>query len=113
MQDKQKVTLYLPPGIHRQLKIKAAIDEESMSGIVEKAIDFYLKHPEKVEEIESASYGRTHQVHTCPECESSLVIRNGRIVSLKTQPTIVTEEYGLVPEAGSVPSAEAAELVPC
>jgi hypothetical protein len=113
MQDKQKVTLYLPPGIHRQLKIKAAIDEESMSEIVEKAIDFYLKHPEKVEEIKSASYGRTHQVHTCPECESSLVIRNERLLSLKTQPTIVTEEYGLVPEKGSIPSTETAELVPC
>ncbi|MBR8830407.1 MAG: hypothetical protein N5P05_000123 [Chroococcopsis gigantea SAG 12.99] len=113
MQDKQKVTLYLPPGIHRQLKIKAAIDEESMSGIVEKAIEFYLKYPEKVEEIESANYGRTHQVHTCPECETSLVMRNDRIVSLKPQPAIVTEEYDLVPETGSVASADTAELVPC
>ncbi len=52
MQDKQKVTLYLPPGVHRQLKIRAAIDEESMSGLVEKAIAFYLKYPEKVEEID-------------------------------------------------------------
>ena len=42
MQDKQKVTLYLPLGTHRQLKIRAAIDEESMSGLVEKAIAFYL-----------------------------------------------------------------------
>ena len=56
MQDKQKVTLYLPPSIHRQLRIRSAIEVESMSSIVEKAIEFYLKYPEKVEEIEATEY---------------------------------------------------------
>ena len=41
MQDKQKVTLFLPSGIHRQLRIRSAIDVESMSAIVEKAVEFY------------------------------------------------------------------------
>lgn len=93
MQDKQKVTLYLPPGVHRQLKIRAAIDIESMSAIVEKAIAFYLKYPEKVEEIEAAAYGKTHQVHVCPECDAAMVIREGQMVSLKHQPSVISDEF--------------------
>lgn len=50
MQNKQKVTLYIPPKLHRQLKIRAAVDTESMSAIVEKAIVFYMEHSEVVEE---------------------------------------------------------------
>lgn len=95
MQDKQKVTLYLPPGIHRQLKIRAAIDEDSMSSLVEKAVAFYLKYPDKVEEVEAAAYGKTHQVHICPECEAAMVIREGQMVSLKDQPSVITDEFPL------------------
>ena len=116
MQDKQKVTLYIPPGIHRQLKIRAAIDEESMSAIVEKAIAFYLKYPDKVEEIEAAAYGRTHQVHICPECEAAMVMREGQMVSLKHQPSIITDEFPFeVREPIQVQTAvqEKQELVPC
>jgi hypothetical protein len=91
MQDKQKVTLYLPPGLHRQLKIRSALDTESMSAMVEKAICFYLKHPEMVEEV-GASHGKTHQVHICPECESALVMRDGQMVALKNQPSILAED---------------------
>lgn len=47
MQNKQKVTLYIPPELHRRLKIKAAIDLDSMSSLVEKAIAFYLQYPER------------------------------------------------------------------
>jgi plasmid stability protein len=95
MQDKQKVTLYLPQGIHRQLKIRAAVDEESMSTLVEKAVGFYLKHPEKIEEIEASAYGKTHQVHICPECEAAMVMREGEMVSLKQQPSVIAEEIPL------------------
>lgn len=91
MQDKQKVTLYLPPGIHRQLKIRAAIDEDSMSALVEKAVGFYLNHPDKVEEVEAAVHGKTHQVHICPECEAAMVMREGQMVSLKNQPSVLTD----------------------
>jgi plasmid stability protein len=116
MQDKQKVTLYLPPGIHRQLKIRAAIDEDSMSALVEKAVGFYLKHPDKVEEVEAAAYGKTHQVHVCPECEAAMVIRDGNMVSLKNQPSVLTDDFSLdirekVPTNGEVSGEEA--LVPC
>lgn len=116
MQDKQKVTLYLPLGIHRQLKIRAAIDEESMSALVERAIAFYLKYPEKIEEVEAAAYGKTYQVHICPECEAALVMKDSEMVSLKHQPGILADDFPIeVPE--KVPSksnAEGeAELVPC
>ena len=36
--DKQKVTLYLPPELHHQLKLRAAVDHESMSVIAERAL---------------------------------------------------------------------------
>lgn len=109
MQDKQKVTLYIPPGLHRQLKIRAAIESDSMSAVVEKAISFYLEHPEKVEEVE-ADYGRTHQVHICPECDAAMVLRESRMVSLKDQPSVIDEEFpmGVRPE-----SKEEEQLVPC
>src|SRR5690349_2958966 len=91
MQDKQKVTLYLPPGLHRQLKIRAAVDSDSMSAMVERAIVFYLRHPELVEEME-ASYGKTHRVYTCPECSSSVVLKEGEMVSLHNQPSILADD---------------------
>ena len=116
MQDKQKVTLYLPPGIHRQLKIRAAIDEHSMSALVERAVDFYLKHPDKVEEVESAAHGKTHQVHVCPECNAAMVMREGKMVSLKNQPSVITDDFTLdIRETVSTNTETSGEeaLVPC
>lgn len=92
MQNKQKVTLYIPPELHRKLKVKAAIDVESMSALVEKAIAFYLHHPEKIEE---ADYGKTHQVHFCPECDSALVMRDGEMVSISDRQGVISEEIPL------------------
>ncbi|MDY7013303.1 MAG: hypothetical protein SVX43_06790 [Cyanobacteriota bacterium] len=114
MQDKQKVTLYLPPGIHRQLKIRAAIDSESMSSMVERAIQFYLEYPEVVDEVEPA-HGETHRVYACPECHSSLVDREGELVSLKNQPGILSEEVPVekVQEAVNSSTDSPEELVPC
>ncbi|MBL1210774.1 hypothetical protein [Geminocystis sp. GBBB08] len=114
MQEKQKVTLYLPPTLHRQLKVKAAIDTDSMSALVEKAISFYLKHPEAVEELE-ASYGKTHQVHICPECNAAMVMRDGDMISLKNQPNIVDEEFPLIGEATEISKDTEGqeELIPC
>lgn len=95
MHDKQKVTLYIPPGLHRQLKIRAAIDAESMSAMVEKAISFYLKYPEKIEEELEIAHGRTYQVHTCPECDASLVMRDGQMTSLRNRRCAVEEDFPL------------------
>jgi hypothetical protein len=95
MQSKQKVTLYIPPELHRRLKIKAAVDVESMSALVEKAIAFYMQYPEQVEEIEACVQGQTHQVHFCPECSAALVVKNGDLVSLGNQESVIADEIPL------------------
>ncbi|WP_040656281.1 hypothetical protein [Rubidibacter lacunae] len=89
--EKQKLTLYVPPGLHRQLKIRAAVEAESMSALAERALGFYLQHPEAVESLEAASCN-THRVYNCPECASSLVFRENGILTLGRHPTIVTDE---------------------
>ena len=94
MPDKHKVTLYLPPGLHRQLKIRSAVDTESMSAIVEKAILFYLNHSDVVDELET-SHGRNHQIHTCPSCQSSLVNKEGEMVLLESQPSALLDDVPL------------------
>ncbi len=117
MQSKQKVTLYIPPELHRKLKIKAAVDVESMSALVEKAIAFYMQYPEKVQEIEASAsvQGKTHQVHFCPECDSAVVIRHGEMVSLNSQVGIIAEEISLkvTSEAEGSDELNEEELVSC
>lgn len=119
MQDKQKVTLYLPPGLHRQLKIRAAVDLDSMSAMVERALMFYLEHPELVDEAENASHGRTHQVFNCPECQSAMVQREGEMVALKNQPSVIAEEVSAEPVKETLKSKSHTDLqgeetlVPC
>jgi hypothetical protein len=90
MEDKQKVTLYLPPQLHRQLKIRSAVDADSMSNIVEKAVEFYLNHSEVVEGVDI--HGLTHQIYNCPECEHPVVLRDGEMVALGKQPGILAED---------------------
>ena len=116
MQNKQKVTLYIPPELHRRLKIRSAVDVESMSSLVEKAIAFYLQYPEVIEEVESSTQGNTHQVHICPECDTPMVMREGKMVSLKEQPGVIAEGLPLKVR-GKVGASELSqgeeELVPC
>lgn len=92
MQDKQKVTLYLPPELHRELKIKAAVEAEPMSAIAERALSFYIQHPEVVEEIEASVLGTTHQIYSCPECASSVILRSSELISLKHQQSILSDD---------------------
>ncbi len=94
MEDKQKVTLYLPPKLHRQLKIKAAVDLEPMSTIAERALEIYLQHPELIDLVAHRQSG-SHQVHNCPECDHPAVIRNGDLVSIAEQPGILADELVL------------------
>lgn len=116
MQDKQKVTLYLPPKLYRQLKVRAAVDLDSMSAMVERAIVFYLRHPEVVEEVEAAS-GKRHQVYTCPDCRTSVVLKEGEMVSLGSQQSILAEELPVEKVREEVNSHTDSqgeeELVPC
>jgi hypothetical protein len=101
MEDKQKVTLYLPPQLHRQLKIRSAVDADSMSNIVEKAVEFYLSHADMVDGIEL--HGSTHQIYNCPECEHPVVLRDGEMVALGQQPGLLTDDLSSLgtSEAGS------------
>jgi hypothetical protein len=117
MQDKHKVTLYLPPELHRQLKIRSAVELEPMSAIAERAIVFYLEHSDVVEEVE-AIQGHAHKVYACPECESSLVMRQGEMTSIGHQPTVLVEDGTPSPNGSEKDSgtgeqeSEQGELVP-
>jgi len=111
MQAKQKVTLYLSPELHRRLKIRAAIDSEPMSELAERALVFYLNHPEVVDETE-ASYGRTHRVYACPECATSVALQNGELVCLSTHAGVIAQEEHTVEQVASAQAGEE-ELVPC
>ena len=115
MQSKQKVTLYIPPELHKKLKIKAAVDVESMSALVEKAIGFYMRFPEKVDEIESSVHGKTHQVHICPECDTPMVMKDGELLSLRHQNSIIEDDIslGVSSQAESSEKPNEEELVSC
>jgi hypothetical protein len=114
MQDKQKVTLYLPPKLHRQLKIRSAVDMESMSTLVEKAIVFYLDHPEVVDEVE-ASHGKTHRVYSCPTCNTSVVLEEEKMVALESEVGVLADELPVekVREEAHTSSQGEEQLVPC
>jgi hypothetical protein len=113
-QTKQKVTLYLSPELHRRLKIRSAVDSEPMSELAERALFFYLTNSELVEEAEASSYGRTHRVYACPDCESSLVVRNGELVGLGNQPGMIGQDHISVDEMDEEANPKGEEeLVPC
>jgi len=111
MQEKQKVTLYLPPELHRQLKIRAAVDSETMTEIAQKAIVFYLSHSEVVERCEA--HGQANRVYACPDCDSPVALQSGEMVSLRSQAGILTDDSLPVQKAGSVNAQGEGELVPC
>jgi phenolic acid decarboxylase len=84
MEDQQKatkVTLYLPQDLHRQLKIRSAVDGEPMSALAERALQFYLSHSDVVEEY--SDHGNTYRTYHCPSCSDSVVMREGELVSVK------------------------------
>ncbi|MEO1431358.1 MAG: hypothetical protein AAFV71_20300 [Cyanobacteria bacterium J06633_8] len=112
---KQKVTLYLSPELHKSLKIRSAVESEPMSELAERAIVFYLANSELVDEVEG-SYGRTHRVYSCPNCESSLVLREGELVALGNQPGVIGGKEVSVSEmeqGQEVNQEDFEELVPC
>lgn len=112
MQAKQKVTLYLSPELHRKLKIRSAVDSEPMSELAERALVFYLANSELVEE---ASYGGTHRVYSCPNCESSLVLRDGELVTLGKQAGVIGQERLSIEELEREEAnhKDEEQLVPC
>lgn len=97
MEDKQKATLYLSSDLHKQLKVTAAVQQENMSELAERAINFYLCHPEVVAEVEANEFGTTHRVYACPECASAVVMRGDQLVPIKNQPTVLDDSQLTVP----------------
>jgi hypothetical protein len=89
MQEKQKVTLYLSMDLHRQLKIRSAIDLDSMSDLAEKAISFYLSHAEVVE---TAGIGHAHQVYNCPECAQAVVLKDGDLLAIGGRSSLIADD---------------------
>ncbi|QXE22590.1 hypothetical protein B6N60_01273 [Richelia sinica FACHB-800] len=86
-----------------------------MSDLAERALDFYLTNSELVEELEESTYGRTHRVYSCPTCESSLVLRNGELVTLGNQPGVIGQDHLSIDnmeQEQTHPKGEE-ELVPC
>ncbi|MEO0377531.1 MAG: hypothetical protein AAF329_23605, partial [Cyanobacteria bacterium P01_A01_bin.17] len=67
MPGKQKVTFYLSDELHRQFKIRAAVDGETMSSMAQRAIEFYMNNAELVESSGHV-HGGAHRIHHCPEC---------------------------------------------
>jgi hypothetical protein len=113
-EEKQKVTLYLPPDLHRQLKIRAAVDSETMTDITQRAIGFYLAHPEIVDQHEE-SHGQVHRVYNCPSCSTHVVLQDGEMVALGAQSGVLMEESLSVESRPVEADAQQGEgeLVPC
>ncbi len=113
-EPKQKVTLYLSPDVHRNLKIRAAVEREPMSAVAEKALSFYLLHPEVIEGIQGSAY----RVHRCPECSHPFILRDGEVVSLPKQAAEEAVLQEVEPEYWGSPGPQTGEqrqdaLVPC
>lgn len=114
MQDKQKVTLYLSQELHRNLKVRAAIDGEPMSSLAERALLFYLEHPEAITEME-ASIGQNHRLYHCPDCSTPVVVRDDELVSVASVSSLLedeaTDELKISPQVDR--SAGEGNLVTC
>lgn len=114
-QKATKVTLYLPPDLHRQLKIRSAIEGEAMSAIAQRAIDFYLTHSDVVDGLETV-YGQTYRIHSCPACSTSMVMREGELVQVSNL-TAAEGTDGLAVEVQDIVTEtrqpDAGELVVC
>lgn len=117
MQDKHKVTLYLPPELHRQLKIRSAVELEPMSILAERAIVFYLEHSDVVDEVEE-THGQVHRIYECPSCSTSLILQEGELVHLQRDGAILSSDDSSVPSGTAESSSKLGqqgeeELVHC
>ena len=104
MQDKQKVTLYLSQELHRNLKIRAAIDGEPMSSLAERALLFYLEHPEAIDEMD-ALIGQNHRLYHCPDCATPVVIREDELVAVARVSSLLEDDLSSDLTIGSPGSA--------
>ncbi len=82
MSAKQKVTLYIPDDLHRQFKIRSAVDGETMSSIAQRAIEFYIGHADVIESSGKLQ-GQTHRIHSCPQCDASVALREDGLTLIR------------------------------
>ena len=78
MSDKQKITLYISDTLHRQFKIRSAVDGETMSSMAQRAIAFYLENADLVE-TGAEVHGNAHQLYSCPQCSAAVALREGEL----------------------------------
>ena len=83
MPAKQKVTLYIPDDLHRQFKIRSAVDGETMSSIAQRAIEFYIGHADVVEGSGKVQ-DQTRCIHSCPQCDASVAVREEGLVLMRS-----------------------------
>ncbi len=118
-QKATKVTLYLPPELHRQLRIRSAVEGEAMSSIAKRAIDFYLAHSDLVNEGFEMAHGHSHQVYDCPGCATAVVVRDGKLIELARMAAltgsseVILDDADLPERVGTLESREQTELVVC
>lgn len=124
MPAKQKVTLYISDDLHRQFKIRSAIDGETMSSIAQRAIEFYLGHADVVEssaenrsETQGGVQGQTHRIHACPKCAAPVALRDDGLALIQSHSENQSKTLsGLerIAEASSdLRSPDEGELVTC
>lgn len=99
MTVKQKVTLYIPDHLHRQFKIRSAVDGETMSAMAQRAIEFYLAHADVVEGV-SEVHGQTHRLHSCPSCSAAVAMRGGELSLVGEQASHTLCEHDIKGLAG-------------
>jgi hypothetical protein len=118
-QKATKVTLYLPPELHRQLRICSAVEGEAMSSIAKRAIDFYLAHSDLVNEGFQMAQGHSHQVYDCPSCATAVVVRDGELIELARRAAltgsseVILNDADLPERVGTPESREESKLVVC
>lgn len=120
MPVKQKVTLYIPDGLHRQFKIRSAVDGETMSSIAQRAIEFYLEHSDIVQSPSEGLLelvGQTHRIHNCPKCTAPVALNNGSLSLVQAHSNQCFEDLtglGRISELNSDPlSPDEGELISC
>ena len=119
MPDKQKVTLYLSDDLHRQFKIRSAVDGETMSSMAQRALEFYLSHADLVEG--SAAHGHSHQVHSCPQCSAAVTLKDNELALISEHSQVLSDEligmaqlHGLSSDSDSdFRSPDEGELITC
>lgn len=96
----QKVTLYLPPELHRQLKIRAEVDSNALSELAERAIAFYLSHSESVDQHEEEVKSNISHLYSLDG--EALAISDGELVALPNESQSLMQAYHFIVAEGEV-----------